>query len=501
MYTCDLCGKEVRLLPQYRDINSYICKRCGKVEITDIVTAVLLHDDNFEKKKYLLSGLTRYHTEYNLPPINILASNIEELLNSNLIPTNNTQKLNILLNYFDKKSEYAGYIVKIDITNDYPVAFCKNDEEFSFILEELETSELIKRITESTDFQLTMKGWNKVNQIKENKGGKRQAFIAMWFDKTMDMIYQKGFKRAVEDCGFEPIRIDLKQHNNKIDDEIDLEIENSEFIIADFTGQRNGVYFEAGFAKGSKIPVIWTCKHNELDKLHFDTRQYNHIEWLNEDDLYEKLVKRINETININKNKVKVDKLENRKNKNENNHQFSQINYGKYNFQLNNPTSVEINQNTKKIVKNIISPTDEHITDKQALIIKNLIDEIVRNETLSSKYANVSKSYKNWFNKLYKKFDVTSYKLIPKELFSNAENWLHQQIAILRPKLRKKDNEEWRKQIYKSIYAKTKAIKFSKEDLYNFVNTKLILKNYINSITELTDKDLGKLYDIIMRIK
>ncbi len=36
------------------------------------------------------------------------------------------------------------------------------------------------------------------------------------------------------------------------------------FMIADFTGHRGGVYFEAGFAHGLGIPVIWTCREDQL---------------------------------------------------------------------------------------------------------------------------------------------------------------------------------------------------------------------------------------------
>lgn len=44
--------------------------------------------------------------------------------------------------------------------------------------------------------------------------------------------------------------IGSKEHSNKIDDEIIGEIRRSAFIVADFTGHRGGVYFEAGFAMG-----------------------------------------------------------------------------------------------------------------------------------------------------------------------------------------------------------------------------------------------------------
>ena len=54
-----------------------------------------------------------------------------------------------------------------------------------------------------------------------------------------------------------------------------------------------GVYYEAGFARGLGIPVISTCREDERGKLHFDTRQYNHIFWKAPADLADQLHDRV----------------------------------------------------------------------------------------------------------------------------------------------------------------------------------------------------------------
>ena len=59
--------------------------------------------------------------------------------------------------------------------------------------------------------------------------------------------------------------------------------------MADVTQQRAGVYFEAGYALGLGLPVFWCVRKDDLDNVHFDTRQYNHIVWENEEDLAEQL--------------------------------------------------------------------------------------------------------------------------------------------------------------------------------------------------------------------
>ncbi len=99
------------------------------------------------------------------------------------------------------------------------------------------------------------------------------------------------------DGGYRAIRIDREEHNEKIDDRIVAEIRKSSLLVADVTGQRNGVYFEAGFAMGLGIPVIWTCQEEEIKKLHFDTRQYSHIKWREPQELREKLLNRIEGTL------------------------------------------------------------------------------------------------------------------------------------------------------------------------------------------------------------
>ena len=56
-----------------------------------------------------------------------------------------------------------------------------------------------------------------------------QAFVAMWFDESMDGVYENGIAPAVRRAGYDPLRIDQKEHVNKIDDEIIAEIRRSRF--------------------------------------------------------------------------------------------------------------------------------------------------------------------------------------------------------------------------------------------------------------------------------
>jgi nucleoside 2-deoxyribosyltransferase len=48
----------------------------------------------------------------------------------------------------------------------------------------------------------------------------------------------------------DPVRVDFVEHNEQICDKIVAEIRTCQFLVADVTLQRAGVYFEAGFAMG-----------------------------------------------------------------------------------------------------------------------------------------------------------------------------------------------------------------------------------------------------------
>ena len=142
-------------------------------------------------------------------------------------------------------------------------------------LKEHELSELIK--------------WTRIDNRKT-------VFVAMSFDESMQNA-RKKITEAVESFGYEAMLIDIKEHNNQIVPEIFTEIKKSKFVIADLTGQRGGVYFEAGYAKALEKDLILCCKKEEQEKVHFDVAQINTIFWEDENDLYKRLRKRIESTI------------------------------------------------------------------------------------------------------------------------------------------------------------------------------------------------------------
>ena len=192
-----------------------------------------------------------------------------------------------LLRFIGKQSNSIGDTVMLnprDPTEIYMQSMAWSEStsvgEILYLLDYLKDQRWIDR--SHAGARVTVDGYRRLAEVKTNLDS-AQAFVAMWFDDGMNDVYSNGIEPAIRDAGYRPVRIDRKPDVTKIDDEIIAEIRRSRFLVADFThgkdGARGGVYFEAGFAFGLNIPVIYTCREDAIDQIHFDTRQYHHTAW------------------------------------------------------------------------------------------------------------------------------------------------------------------------------------------------------------------------------
>lgn len=180
--------------------------------------------------------------------------------------------------------------------DDFPLFFLKSEADLWYLMTMVRDLKLLNLqgiINAKLPVALTVEGWQRVDELQSVRGRAAQAFVAMWFDPSLRDAYDSGIKPALEATGFDPVRVDLVQHSDRIDDKILAEIRRSGLLIGDFSGHRQGVYFETGFALGLGVPVIWTCRAADIEAAHFDTRQYNHIVWKDTADLNERLEARI----------------------------------------------------------------------------------------------------------------------------------------------------------------------------------------------------------------
>lgn len=282
MSNCPICNSEATShSPGGLDGEVVSCHRCGNYQISRTASVNLrrpLADD--ARKVANASGWIREHGN-----ILITSEIADDILN---LPTPRVpERATRLLRYLEKETHFLGESFHLNMGSSHQkylgAAWSINWQELHYLFGYLSQQGYVS--FSSTDhriiqnLQVTPSGFAFLEQLKYANKDSQIGFCAMWFSDCIKPVWKGYIEPAIRDAGYEPKRIDEHQHNNRIDDEIIAQIRQSKFVIADFTGQRGGVYFEAGFALGLGLPVIWTCREKELRRVHFDNRQYNFVTW------------------------------------------------------------------------------------------------------------------------------------------------------------------------------------------------------------------------------
>lgn len=317
----------------------YLCKRCGHVYLTEEAANDFDSMRYTDDQKAAISITLRkdWETSGRRPRANkIMSADLAKIV-SQYKPMGPIEKMDYALLSFEKASKYVGAPVTVDAGNDYPLFNCREPREIisicRFLFEEGYTV-VPDTVNPQNNLSITAKGYQKLREIQKSNKESRQCFVAMWFSDEMNDVYEKAIKPAIEfiEKGdtkprFESIKIDNVHHINDINDEIVAQIRRSRFMVCDLSGYRGGVYFEAGFAYGLGLEVIYTCrkdwtkeeilkdeKGKEIKSLidskganinvikegiHFDLAHRNRIEWdmANLDDFKKKLEDRIKAVI------------------------------------------------------------------------------------------------------------------------------------------------------------------------------------------------------------
>jgi hypothetical protein len=267
------------------------CGRCGRFKITlDAIQGVLAFKPQY--KPLLSAYCRRLPKGAELPTIK---TDTIELFIQTLPHYTPPEKLDNLLELMARMTPRLGEPTGFNADTDYPLLIAQGPDEVRFFALDLDMRGYLygPRVGPNSPPTVLLRGWERLEEIRRSGRLSNRAFVAMWFDKETDNSYDQAIKRAIEKAGYDPLRVDKHEHVNRIDDEIIGQIKRSRFMIADFTGQRYGVYFEAGMMLGLGRTVIWMCDKKQLDQLHFDVRQFNFIDYESIPEAHDRLYNRI----------------------------------------------------------------------------------------------------------------------------------------------------------------------------------------------------------------
>ncbi len=297
---------------EYGDLYSYLCDICGHVLLTteaadDFDSLGLSEIDRKTLSIYVRNEYEKNDRRNFSKPIS--RSRLLQIIMQNP-PLSPIEKMEKVLLNLEKESKRVGYSWVINTEVEYSYYYCMQKEELMSILGFLYKDGFIDTETQlpyasHRPILIAPSGYERIIELKRKQIDSRQCFVAMWFTPKMDEVYEKAIKPAIEyveegktEARFKALPINQKLHTNDINNEIIAEIRRSKFMICDLTGYRGGVYYEAGFAHGLGMEVIFTCSKdwevaqpieafdnegNDLklkrEGIHFDLKHRYRITW------------------------------------------------------------------------------------------------------------------------------------------------------------------------------------------------------------------------------
>jgi hypothetical protein len=281
--------EQAQTLPSDFDGVHQLCPRCGEFRLSGTAGAILRQGAGPEKRA-LISGWVRdQNTSGSIPTITTHV--LENVLTRPPPPI--TERAIAILREAERGLKGLGEYFNITEPRFLAASYSYDKNDVFFLARMLESRGLILIHTIDGQYEILPRGYMELEEIHGIQVASSYGFIAMWFDEGLDDIYENGFQPGILGAGYNPLRIDRVEHINRIDDEIIRQINRSKFLVADFTGHRGGVYFEAGYALGKGIPVFWSCRKSDMSQLHFDIRQFNCIDWESSEELSKRLSARI----------------------------------------------------------------------------------------------------------------------------------------------------------------------------------------------------------------
>lgn len=290
---CEICATQAETIPSSFDGVHQACPRCGEFKLSGTAGSMLRQGVG-PAVRAKVSGWVRDQNRDNTVPM--ITSDVLQQVSARPLPSVAERGVRLLLEAL-RGQERLGAPFDIYEPKFAAATYSLDADEVRFLLSLLSDQGQMEEISSKGTCRVLPRGYIAADELTRRFAQTGKGFVAMWFDEELEPAYEDGFQVGVLNAGYDPVRVDRVEHINRIDDEIIGHIKTASFVVADFTGHRGGVYFEAGFALGIELPVIWCCRKDHLAELHFDIRQYNCIDWETPDELALRLQRRIEATI------------------------------------------------------------------------------------------------------------------------------------------------------------------------------------------------------------
>jgi hypothetical protein len=150
---------------------------------------------------------------------------------------------------------------------------------------------------------------------------------------------------------------------------------------------------------------------------------------------------------------------------------------------------------TQKI---FITPGPNAIKPDQRQQVQSWIENLVENTVGIPR----DRAFGMWWKRFKNRFGLDKYEELSATNFGNAGEWYRQQMAILTRKLKTKVPDAWRSARFGAIKKAMRKLGFddtNKAVYYERIAARLKMKKPFSSLTDLTKRDLDRVYNLVTR--
>lgn len=287
---CLVCAsplKEFKPNPGGRDATFFSCPLCGDFVLSGTLTSTL--PSILAKEKDAAAKIS--HALRTMQQVNkgteLYTTTVDAILKQSL--PRPREQADLLIRWLAENVAGPGETTWVEPSTHRSIIGAKTPEGFALILRHLFDVGLVTgNLSEGmgapgrAHATLSFDGWEYYEKLRQGGATYRKAFMAMKFgDADLDQLLEIVLKPSAKQAGFELFRLDDVPRAGLIDDRLRVEIQASDFLVADLTHDNLGAYWEAGYAEGLSKPVIYTCEKNKFEsqKTHFDTNHHLTVVW------------------------------------------------------------------------------------------------------------------------------------------------------------------------------------------------------------------------------
>lgn len=288
--TCPVCDSPAtRREPDHagRDAVLVDCTHCGAFLLSASLEAELprIRAGDSEASSKLSHALRRAQESSELPHFSTTTA-LRVLKQALPRPR---EQADLLIRWLAEHTPGPGEAVPVQHATHGAIVGAKSRGGFGLVLDHLFDARLVTGNQSKTigggDYAhaaLTFAGWDHYEELKRGGRVYRKAFMEMKFgDPMLNEVLEQVFKPSALRAGFQLLILTDTPRAGLIDNRMRVEIQASDFVVADLSHDNLGAYWEAGYAEGLGKPVIYTCEKAKFLQActHFDTNHHHTVLW------------------------------------------------------------------------------------------------------------------------------------------------------------------------------------------------------------------------------